>query len=182
MYSNRLRPVFQNALTFVSNVAFGSASTRLTILLQMCTGHNAEFVVACCVTVSWYMSFFCATNVMETESAVVNWVLSVITLWPCWKTMLRGVRTFVFLEPVVCEYSQDRQAKKKAPVHRSAICWKNTDLDRVYRCWSNAGVIAFWAFSFGSLFLKERMMPRMNLSVLPSLLCPFCCAFGVVHY
>ena len=67
---------------------------------------------------------------METESAEENCFGSVTTLWPCRKTTLRGVRTLVFLDPVVREYSQDRQAKKNAPVHRSAICWKKLVLDQ----------------------------------------------------
>ena len=131
MNSVRLRPVFQNALTCVSIVAFGRSSTLFTVLLQMWTGHRSRLLVACCVTVSWYMSFFWATNVMETELAVENCCRLVMVRLPCRKTMLRGVRIFVLREPVVWEYSQDLQAKKNAPVHRSATCWKKVVLDLV---------------------------------------------------
>ena len=106
----------------VSMVASGKASTWLTVLLQMLTGQRSLFDVECCVTVSWYMLFFWATKVMETESAVKNLCRSVIVVWPLRNVMFRGVRVFVLREPVVLEYSHDRHAKKNAPLHRLAMC------------------------------------------------------------
>ena len=77
--------------------------------------------------------------------------------------MLATVMVFVFQLPVVAEYSQDRHAKKKAPLIKSARWDVNVEVLCLYRCWSSAGVIAFCAFSFGSVLRNDLIMPEINL-------------------
>ena len=106
----------------VLTVDFGNISTWFTMDLQMLTGQRAGFEVECCVIVLWYMSFFCTTNLIKTESAENNYLWFVIVVYPFWKMMFCCVNVFVFRVPVILEYLHDRHAKKKAPLQMSVIC------------------------------------------------------------
>ena len=120
---------------------------------------SVELEFLCWVTVSQYDSFVWRTKVMETVSALWILVMLIIFFFFFRKTTFLRVIILVLRVPGVFEYSHDRHAKKNAPLHRSAI-WeaKWSSLGRVQRWERTCGVITFCAFSFGSDFLKDRVI------------------------
>ncbi len=59
----------KKVFTVVSGVVEGYLSSRLIIFAQIFTGHRVGSDVRCCVIVSFLVSLFCASKVIDTVSA-----------------------------------------------------------------------------------------------------------------
>ena len=95
---------------------------RETIPDQARTGHIIGSLVAHCVTVSFFMSFFCISKVMETQSDSLRLgdVLGMTVPFRA-NCILQILNCFVRPGRDTFKYSHDRQAKKKAPIINCAV-------------------------------------------------------------
>ena len=103
---------------------------RRIILHQIFTGQRRLSPVLWCVIMSFLVSRFCCSKVMEIESArcsnLSEWGRF---LFP-WKNLMFLMQmSFVFLSPVTFKYSHERMAKKNAPMNSSHIALSIGDMD-----------------------------------------------------
>ena len=102
---------------------------RLTIEAHSLTGHMIGLSVFHCVTVSDFLSFFCLSKVIETQSARFNLADVWLRIFPpLMKTMFRRQSCFVccFSALETLEYSHDRIAQKCAAAASSPIARRNS--------------------------------------------------------
>ena len=134
------------------------------MLAQQWTGQSGEFDDLCCVIVAIFSPFFCDTNVIDTQSASVRsesgaeWGTSVVV--PLFVVLKKQtfsiVIIFVFLTPsclLVVLYSQERMAKKSAPVVSVVIARVSCVSASVMKWRQKARGRQAWLFFGGSLSL-----------------------------
>jgi hypothetical protein len=120
----------QNTFTGVSADDDVYEMIRRIILHQIFTGQRRLSPVLWCVIMSFLVSRFCCSKVMEIESArcsnLSEWGRF---LFP-WKNLMFLMQmSFVFLSPVTFKYSHERMAKKNAPMNSSHIALSIGDMD-----------------------------------------------------
>ena len=156
--------VSKNVLTVVCGVVPLYCVMRCTVCAQQWTGQRGAFDDLCCVIVAIFSPFFCETNVMETQSA---WVRSesgaecgtaMVVPDPVVvkKQTFSIVMILVFLIPsclFVVLYSQERIAKKSAPVVRVVMAWFSCVSLSVMKWRQKARGRQAWLFFGGSLSL-----------------------------
>ena len=107
------------------------------------------------VTVSFLISFFWSSNVIEMNSLLcrLGAECSIGDLF-LKNRKLRNRSLLVLRDgPVTVRYSQLRSAKKKAPPHRSAMAFDLSVVVDRNRCIRRQLGKAFWCFAAGSWFL-----------------------------
>jgi hypothetical protein len=123
------------------------------IIAQTLTAHNNVASDLCWVTVSFLVSFFWNSKVMETVVAVCNlgsrWDNSFL---PLKNLIMFVVSIFVFLVPFTLRYSHERIAKKKAPMNKSHIAFSNLVVAILWNFWRIEPVTAACCLGGGSVF------------------------------
>ena len=103
----------------------GYVKIRCVTRAQAFTGHSSGCDDECMVTVSNRWSFFWSSNVIDTAFAFVRSgeCMGRILLFRKKRRFRRRSRLVFRSVPDTVRYSQDLIAKKKAPVHKSAIAF-----------------------------------------------------------
>ena len=152
-------PILHTAETGVSSVAPGPGypQIRLTTAAHCLTPQRVISLDAICVTVSILVSFFCHSNVIETQSAYSNQGLLWFICFPFLKNLIFLRRKTSVLRFSICgtlRYSQDLIAKKNAPIESCDVAfWVSDEFILANSLRTQAGR-AFCCTVFGSPFLN----------------------------
>ena len=164
-------PFVWMAHSSMSSEKFGRVVTRRRIAdAQRRAGQSTGWSVLCWERASILSPFFWSMKVMVTNSESsmsLGEVCGITFLSPERKTTHATVISLVFPGLGVLVYSQDRAAKKKAPMVMSAAWACAVTLDggppaSWNRHLRSFGVIAFWTCLGGSVFLKAARSDRME--------------------
>jgi hypothetical protein len=129
-----------------------------TIAAAALTGQRIVASKAIRVIVSFFLSFFCHSDVMVTQSANSSWGwLCMSCLVPVKNQMLQSLMILVlhYLEAWTFRYSQDLIAKKIPMVASWAVACSRSALSCLVILLITDIEIAFWCFSSGLVFLND---------------------------